>query len=76
MNATTFDEILTCAANLSEEEQQLLMEVLRKRQIDKWREETGADGRRAIKAFRAGKLKARAVDQVINDLRASLNEND
>ena len=72
MNATTFDQILSSAADLPDEEQELLADLLRKRRIEKWREETAAEGRRAVKAFRAGKLKAHSADRTIDDLRASL----
>jgi hypothetical protein len=76
MNATTFDAVLTSAARLSDEEQQLLADLLRKRQIEKWRAETAAEGRRAVKAVRAGKLKAQSADSIISELRASLTEED
>ena len=76
MNTTTFAAVLTSAARLSDEEQQLLAELLRKRQIEKWRAETAVEARRAAKAFRSGKLKAQSVDVAINELRASLKEED
>jgi hypothetical protein len=76
MNATTFDAVLSSAARLSDEEQQLLAELLRKRQIEKWRAETAVEARRALKALRTGKLKPQSVDGTINELRASLKEED
>jgi hypothetical protein len=74
VNGVTFDHVLNLATNLPEEEQELLSELLRKRRIESWREETAAEAKRIRKAFRAGKLKARAVDAVINDLRAAVKK--
>lgn len=76
MNGVTFDEILRFAANLPDDDQELLTELLKKRRIEKWREETAAEGRRTVKAFRAGKLKVSSVESLIGELRDSLKEKD
>mgnify|MGYP001619184240 CR=1 FL=1 len=47
----------------------MLEELLHKRRVEGWRRETAAAGRKATKAFRAGKLKGQSVETVINQLR-------
>jgi hypothetical protein len=65
MATSTLDRILTEAEALPQDEQQMLEELLRGRRIDAWRRTTAAEGKKAIRAFRAGKLKAEPVDVVI-----------
>ena len=76
MNSVTFDEILSSAANLTNEEQELLADLLQKRRIENWREEAAAEGRRAAVRFRAGKLTASSAEAVIGELRAALKKKD
>jgi hypothetical protein len=68
--STTLDRILTDAEALPEEEQAMLAELLRGRQIETWRRETAAEAKKAIRAFKAGKAKSQSVDDVISRLRA------
>jgi hypothetical protein len=72
MAAITFDQVLTYAESLPPEEQEILADLLKKRRIEAWREETAASGRAAVQAYRAGKLKAQSDRAVISRLRASL----
>jgi hypothetical protein len=72
MNPLTLDEVLTSAETLPRDEQQMLEELLRKRRIEAWRRETAAEAKKALKAYRAGKLKAETVEAVIARLRAGL----
>ncbi len=65
----TLEKVLSEAESLSAEEQAMLEELLRKRRIEGWRQETAADGRKASKAFRSGKLKSQPVKTVISQLR-------
>jgi hypothetical protein len=68
----TLDKVLTSAETLPRDEQEMLEELLRKRRIEAWRRETAAEARKAVKAFRAGRLKAEPVETVIDRLRAVL----
>ena len=68
----TLDKVLTSAETLPRDEQEMLEDLLRKRQIEAWRRETAAEARKAIKAFRVGRLKAEPVETVIRSLRAGL----
>ena len=64
----TLDRVLSEAESLSADDQALLEELLRGRRIESWRRGTAAAGRKAAKAFQAGKLKAQSVESVINQL--------
>jgi CHASE3 domain sensor protein len=65
MATSSLDRVLTEAEALPQDEQQMLEELLRGRRIEAWRRTTAAEGKKAIRAFRAGKLKAEPVDAVI-----------
>jgi hypothetical protein len=69
MAVITLERVLSDAESLPAEEQAMLEELLHKRRIDGWRRETAAAGRKAAKAFQAGKLKGQSVETVINQLR-------
>lgn len=67
------DRGLTEAGSLPADEQAMLEDLLRKRRLEAWRNETAAKARKAAKDFRAGKLKSRSADEVIARLRAGLD---
>jgi hypothetical protein len=68
----TLDQVLSSAETLPSDEGEILEELLRKRRIEAWRQETAAAARKAVRAFRAGKLKAEPVESVIGSPRAGL----
>ena len=69
MATLTLDRILTEAEALPVDEQEILEGLLRQRRIETWRHETAAEARRAIKAFRSGKLKSQSPESLIASLR-------
>jgi hypothetical protein len=69
MAAVTLERVLTEAETLPAEEQEMLESLLRQRRIETWRQETAAEATRAIKAFRAGKLKSQPPGKLIASLR-------
>ena len=71
MNAPTLDRVLTDAGQLPPDEREILEDLLRQRRIEAWRMETAGEAKRAIAAFRSGKLKAQSADTVIARLRAA-----
>ena len=70
MSTITLDRILTEAEALPEEEQAMLADLWRGRQIEKWRRDTALEGKKAVRAFKAGKIKGQTAQQVIARLRA------
>ena len=71
MAALTLDRVLTQAEALPADEQEMLESLLRRRRIEAWRRKTAAEAKKAVKAFRSGKLKGRSVEGVISRLRAA-----
>ena len=70
MAAITLDRVLTEAEILPAEEQEMLEDLLRRRRVEAWREETAREARTASKAFRSGRLCAVSADSLITRLRA------
>ena len=71
MAALTLDRVLTEAEALPADEQEMLESLLRQRRIETWRQETAEEAKRAIKAFRSGKLKSQSAESLIASLRKS-----
>ena len=71
MAALTLDRVLTEAEALPADEQEILEGLLRQRRIETWRQETAAEARKAVKAFRSGKLKTQSAENLIARLRKS-----
>ena len=72
----TLEQVLDSAMKLDSEQREILVEVIQKRQIEAWREETAASAREAIRAFHKGELKSKAVEDVISHLKAVSDEDD
>jgi hypothetical protein len=47
----------------------MIERLLRRRRIETWRQETAAEAKSAIKAFRSGKLKSQSAENLIASLR-------
>jgi hypothetical protein len=71
MAALTLDRVLTEAEALSADEQEMLESLLRRRRIETWRQETAAEAKSAIRAFRSGKLKSQPAESLLASLRKS-----
>ena len=69
MAILTLDRVLTEAEGLPVDEREMLEGLLRQRRIETWRQETAAEAKSAIKAFRSGKLKSQPVENLIASLR-------
>ncbi|HZV35407.1 MAG TPA: hypothetical protein VFB72_12615 [Verrucomicrobiae bacterium] len=72
MAVLTLDQVLTYAEALPPDEQEMLAELLKKRRIEAWREETAAYARESVAAYRTGKLKAQSAKSAIAKLRSRL----
>jgi hypothetical protein len=71
MGAVTLDRVLTEAEALPKDEREMLESLLRQRRIEAWRQETAAEAKSVIKAFRSGKLKGQSAESLIASLRRS-----
>ncbi|WP_309732836.1 hypothetical protein [Chamaesiphon sp. OTE_75_metabat_556] len=71
---TTLDRALATVMQLSLDQQELLIEILRQRHLEASRDEIAKDAQESIAAFKAGKLKPQSAEAVIAELRRSLND--
>ena len=70
MATVTLDKVLTLAGTLPGEDQEMLIELLRRRRAEAWRKQLAHDSRQAEKDFRAGRLKAESAESLVARLRA------
>jgi len=55
------------------DQQDMLVEIVRKRQIERRRDEIAQNARESIDAYRAGELKAYTAEEAIAELQAMLD---
>lgn len=75
MNTVTLDQAIDTALQLPPEQREMLVDILRNRQIEARRQEIAAEARKSIAAFRKGKLKAQSAEEAIADLQLPNNPN-
>ncbi len=64
----TLDQVLDSAMLLNPEQQDTLIEIIQKRQIEAWRKETAISASQAIQEFHAGNLKPQSAEDIIAHL--------
>ena len=64
----TLDKALEIFGKLSVEDQEMMLEIAKRRRIESWRKETAAYGRKAVADSRAGKLKSYTAEELIERL--------
>ena len=74
MSTVTLDQALELAMQLPFEQQEMLLEILKRRQSERNRRAMAADAQASIAEFRAGYLAAQSADEVIADLHRSLEK--
>ena len=74
MATTTLSEVLQLASALPADDQELLVDLLRRRRAEAWRKDLAAYARKARRDFRAGKLRNETHEQLKARLRASLDQ--
>ena len=76
MNTITFDQLLDTINQLPIEQQEMLIDISRKRLIEMRRQQIARDALESLKAFRRGQFTAKSADQIIQELHESLDEDD
>jgi len=74
LNTVTLDLAIDTALQLPTEQQVMLVDILRSRQIEARRQEIAADARASIAAFRAGQLQAYSAEELIAELHQPLED--
>lgn len=72
----TLDQALETAMQLPLDQQEMLIEILRNRHIEQRREEIAKGAKESLQLFREGKLKPQPVEEIIAELRQSLESDD
>ncbi len=62
---TSLDKVLDEAMDLPLEQQEMLIQILQRRMIERRRDEIATDAAATLAEFRAGKLKAQTADEAI-----------
>ncbi len=70
----TLDKTLDAAMQLPPEQREMLVEILRKRQIEERRKEIAENAREAKQDLDAGKISPKPVEKIIKELNESLNQ--
>lgn len=68
LNTFTLDQAIDTALQLPPEQRDMLINILRSRQIEARRHEIATEAHKSIAAFREGKLKAQSAEEAIADL--------
>ena len=76
LNTVTLDTALDTALQLPPEQRDILVEILKNRQIEARRQEIAAEARLSIAAFREGKLKPVSAEEAIADLYQMLEDDE
>lgn len=71
MDGVTLDYALDIVMQLSSEQREMLVDIVRRREIEARREEIAREAEEAIAAFRRGELKAISVQEAIRQLHAA-----
>ena len=74
LNTVTLDQAIDTALQLPPEQRQMLVDILRNRQIEARRQEIAAEARKSIAAFREGKLNPQSAEEAIADLHQALED--
>ena len=69
----TLEQAWETASQLPPDQQEMLADILRRRQNDTWRQKAAEEARKSSAAFREGELSSESSDQAIAQLRKSLD---
>jgi len=69
----TLDNVIDFAMQLSSEQQEMLLEILYKRQVERRRKEIAIGVQESLASYRAGNLEATHSKEIIEELRRSLD---
>lgn len=72
MNGATLDLTLDMAMQLPEDQREMLLDILKRRDIEARRKEIARDARSSLEAHRAGEYRPQSADAVIRELRSTL----
>lgn len=68
MSTATLDQALDLVMQLPVEQQEILLEILRRRQVESRRQEIAQDANASLAEYRAGRLAPQSAEDAIADL--------
>ena len=74
MTTITLDQVIYSVMQLPIEQQEMLIDIVRNRHIESRRQEIAVDAQVSIAAFRLGQLKPQPLNEIIAELRQTLDE--
>lgn len=69
---TTLDQVLDVVMELPDEQQEMLLDIIKNRRLETRRKEIAEMARESLIAFHAGELKPQLVEDIIEKLRLEL----
>ena len=72
----TLEEAILTVNQLSIEQREMLLEIIKNQMIETCREEIAQDAKEAIAAFHRGELKPQPIEDIISELQAILTEDE
>ena len=72
----TLEEVILTVNQLSIEQREMLLEIIKNQMIETRREEIAQDAKEAIAAFHRGELKPQPIEDIISELQATLAEDE
>ncbi|NUN64157.1 hypothetical protein HCU40_05175 [Pseudanabaena biceps] len=70
----TLEEAILTVNQLSIEQREMLLEIIKNQMIEARREEIAQDTKESISAFHRGELKPQPIEDIISELQATLVE--
>ena len=70
----TLEEAILTVNQLSIEQREMLLEIIKNQMIEARRDEIAQDAKEAIAAFYRGELKPQPIEEIISELQATLAE--
>jgi hypothetical protein len=70
----TLEEAILTVNQLSIEQREMLLEIIKNQMIEARRDEIAQDAKVAIAAFHRGELKPQPIEEIISELQATLAE--
>jgi len=72
----TLEEAILTVNQLSIEQREMLLEIIKNQMIETRREEIAQDAKEAIAAFHRGELKPQPIEDIISELQSTLAEDE
>jgi len=70
----TLEDAISTVNQLSIEQREMLLEIVKNQMIEARREEIAQDAKESIAAFHRGELKPQPIEEIISELQATLAE--